>query len=404
MSRFWSALKSPFAGEDWGLNLAFVLTVGASLIPTLFLNYSVVGTLGTLFSIVLALLFCFFGLWLFPLFDHHPSDWVGFTYFLIQLVIAVTILNINLLNGTIIFLPLPIVSQSVFSLPRGMRAALWILLTLAVFIPVGILSNWVQAATSGIAYISGIVFVAVFSQVYVSEARSRQEIQRLASALQRANQRLRNLAVAADELATTKERNRLAREIHDSLGHYLTVVNVQLEAARSVFERDPETALNALTKAQSLTKEGLSEVRRSVAALRASPLEGRPLTEAITDLLIECQSSGLVAELHLSGQSTPLPSQVEHTLYRAAQECLSNTRRHARASSVDVTLDYQPTLVKLVVQDTGVGFNLLQDHEGYGLAGLRERLLLLNGDLLIQSARGEGTRVEISIPLTGEGA
>ena len=397
-------MKQPFTGEDWGLNLAFVLTVAASLIPTLILNYTSIGMPGTLLAVALALLFCFVGLWLFPFFDHHPSGWMRFAYFLIQLVIAVILLYITQLSGMIFFLPLPLVSQSVFALPRGMRVTLWMLLVLAVFVPVGFQISWGQALVSGIAYISGIVFVAAFSQIYVSEARSRQEIQRLATALQNANQRLRKLAVAADELATTKERNRLAREIHDSLGHYLTVVNVQLEAARTVFKNDPKAALNALTKAQDLTREGLSEVRRSVAALRASPLEGRPLSEAITDLLIECQASGLVAEFHLDGQPASLPSQVEHTLYRAAQECLSNTRRHARASRVDVYLEYQPAEVRLSVHDNGVGFNLTQEYEGYGLAGLRERLLLLDGNLLIQSARTEGTQVAISIPLTQEGA
>jgi signal transduction histidine kinase len=404
MSRLWSALKQPFTGEDWGLNLAFVLTVAASLVPTLFLEYSIIGLQGTLLAIALGLLFCYVGLWWFPFFDHHSSDWIRFAYFLIQLVIAVILLFITQLSGMIFFLPLPLVSQSVFALPRGMRVTLWILLVLAVFAPVGFQISWAQALLSGVAYSSGIVFVAAFSQIYVSEARSRQEIQRLATALQNANQRLRKLAVTADELATTKERNRLAREIHDSLGHYLTVVNVQLEAARTVFKNDPKAALNALTKAQDLTKEGLREVRRSVAALRASPLEGRPLTEAITDLLVECQSSGLVAELHLMGQPASLPSQVEHTLYRAAQECTNNVCRHARASRVDVSLEYHPAAVKLRVQDNGVGFNLMQEQEGYGLAGLRERLHLLDGSLLIQSARTEGTLVEISIPLSQEGA
>ena len=404
MSRFWSALKRPFADEDRGLNFAFVFTVLAVLIPTLITTYNDLGLSRSFATLGLALIFCILGLWGFPLFSDHSSNWIRFVYYLLQVVITIVLFFITELSSMILFLPLPLVSQSVFTLPRPMRLVLWIMINLTVIVPIGLIFDWTQALLSGIGYTSAIVFVAAFSQVYVSEQRSRLEIQRLADALERANQRLRKLAVAADELATTKERNRLAREIHDSLGHYLTVVNVQLEAARSVFERDPEAALSALTKAQSLTKEGLSEVRRSVAALRASPLEGRPLTEAITDLLIECQSAGLVAELHLTGQALPLPSQVEHTLYRAAQECLSNTRRHARASSVDVTLNYQPTQVKLEVLDNGVGFNLLQDQEGYGLAGLRERLLLLNGDLLIQSTRGEGTRVEISIPLTDEDA
>ncbi|MGD8604634.1 MAG: sensor histidine kinase [Anaerolineales bacterium] len=400
MSKLWKVIKQPFSDEERGLNFAFAMTVLAVLIPTLVTAYDDLGLLSLLATTGLTLVFLILGLWIFPLIGHHPSNWVRFAYYLLQLGITLILFFITELNSVILFLPLPLVSQSVFSLPRLMRFALWVLIDLAVFVPVGLIIDWAQAIVSSIAYISAIVFVAAFSQVYVSEQRSRLEIQRLASALEGANQRLRKLAVSADELATTKERNRLAREIHDSLGHYLTVVNVQLEAARSVFDSDPQAALNALSKAQALTREGLQEVRRSVAALRASPLEGRPLSEAITDLLAQCQEAGLVADLELAGQPFSLPSQVEHTLYRAAQECLSNVRRHARASRLDVRLEYQPTMVTLRVGDNGVGFNLMQEQEGYGLAGLRERLLLLDGKLLIQSERSEGTKVEVSIPLT----
>lgn len=400
MKRWSTLLMEPFKDKDWGLNFAFILTVAAALIPTLITNYSSIGLARTLLSSSLALLFCIVGLWIFPRINQLTASWLRLAYFVVQLTIATALLWLTELSSMIFFLPLPLVSQSVIVLPRSIRLLLWLVIDLTVFIPLGLMTDWGQAAISALAYISAIVFVAVFTQVYVSEALSRIEIQRLASALENANRRLRKLAVSADELATIKERNRLAREIHDSLGHYLTVVNVQLEAARSVFKSDPEAALDALSKAQTLTREGLQEVRRSVAALRASPLEGRPLSEAITDLLTQCQEAGLVAELELAGKPSPLPSQIEHTLYRAAQECLSNARRHARASRLDVRLDYQPDRVALVVSDNGVGFDLTQQQEGYGLAGLRERLQLLNGSLMIQSERSEGTQVEVAIPLS----
>jgi len=196
----------------------------------------------------------------------------------------------------------------------------------------------------------------------------------------------------------TQERNRIAREIHDSLGHTLTIVNVQIEAARVVMGSDPDRALDALNKAQDLTQKGLTRVRESVAALRESPVSKRPLGEAIASLVQEAQSSGIVTEFKVAGEPQTLENKVALALYRAAQEGLTNVRRHARASRVDVLLDFQPAEVRLEVRDNGVG--AAKTSEGFGLLGIRERMQLLGGGLEINTGVGKGFCLMASVPMS----
>src|SRR5207247_8739686 len=146
-----------------------------------------------------------------------------------------------------------------------------------------------------------------------SEAGARTE-------LAKANQQLRDHAAQVEELATTKERNRLAREIHDSLGHYLTVVNVQIGAAQAILGQDRSRALDHLAKAQTLTQGGLSEIRRSVAALRASPTESRPLPEALARLVEQWNAADMRLTLTSGGAGRPLTPQSESNLYLSCQE------------------------------------------------------------------------------------
>ena len=194
------------------------------------------------------------------------------------------------------------------------------------------------------------------------------------------------------------ERNRLAREIHDSLGHYLTVVNVQIEAARAVMESDSDQALDALNKAQSLTKEGLGEVRRSVAALRASPIEGKSLPDLIEGLVEECRVAGIVAEFTLSGEHRSLSMAQKQTLFRAAQEGLTNVRKHARASRVDVLLEYEgEKVVRLHIEDNGVGIDPDELENGFGLLGIQERVQLLGGKVRVESVPNQGFVLEVEL-------
>jgi signal transduction histidine kinase len=199
-------------------------------------------------------------------------------------------------------------------------------------------------------------------------------------------------------MATIQERNRLAREIHDNVGHYLTVVNVQIEAARAVMAQDPDRARTALDKAQKLTKDGLTAVRQSVAAFRESPTDSRSLIDAIQSLVQETRSSGLVAEFEVVGEHRSLDSQTKLTLFRVAQEGLTNVRKHAHASRVDVVLDYSlPQTIRLSIRDNGVGKSAAVV-DGFGLIGMRERVHMLGGRLTIESAVGKGLWLETAVP------
>lgn len=198
----------------------------------------------------------------------------------------------------------------------------------------------------------------------------------------------------------TQERNRLAREIHDNLGHYLTVVNVQIEAAKVMMDSEPERALEAMDKAQELAQKGLTSVRESVSSLRESPVSNRSLSEAIASLVQEIQSTGIVTEFQVTGESQPLEHKVALALYRAAQEGLTNVSRHARASRVDVLLDYQPTEVRVQVEDNGVGSAEIAG--GFGLLGIRERMQLLGGSLEVSTEVGKGFCLTAFVPISVE--
>jgi signal transduction histidine kinase len=318
-------------------------------------------------------------------------------YFLVQSVLAGVIIHLSEAAGLMTLIVLPLVSQAAADLPRRWTLVVCAAALAALGIPVWLRADWVSALGAVASLLVGVVFTVSFTDIAVSEARARQEVERLAAELREANQQLRAYAAQAEELATMKERNRLAREIHDTLGHHLTTVNVQLEAARAVLESDPERARRALDNAQSMTRKGLDEVRSSVAALRASPIERRPLSEAMGALVDELEASGIVAEFVLMGRPRELAPEVQLALYRTAQEGLTNVRRHARASWAEVRLDYQdPARVRLTVEDNGVGATSAEG--GFGLLGVRERIRLLDGKMRTETTPREGFTLTVEVP------
>lgn len=266
------------------------------------------------------------------------------------------------------------------------------------------LTAWVSRASSVAEIVRDVAvwtatlaFVLVVSRMLLLQHEARSEVEGLAHKLAEANDQLRAQAADIEELAKTKERNRIARDIHDGLGHYLTVVHVQLEAAQALLGRDPTGARRALLKAQELTREGLADVRRSVALLRGSVPAQRPLLAAIEKLTSECKAGGIEAALKLSGTPRPLPEPIEITLYRAAQEALTNVRRHARASRLDIELAFAAGGgIRLRVEDDGVGAD--QVDPGFGLLGLRERAESVGGRMTVQSVRGRGFTLEMELP------
>jgi two-component system, NarL family, sensor kinase len=205
------------------------------------------------------------------------------------------------------------------------------------------------------------------------------------------------------ELGAIEERNRIAREIHDTLAQGLTAIALQLETADALLESGApaERIQHMVVQALSQTRASLEEARRSVLDLRAAPLEGRPLDEALKALIDEWASRRKVsANFELIGSMRPLPVRAEIGVYRMVQEALTNIGRHAYAHHVSIQLAVMPDQIHLTLKDDGRGFDPAQVTTGrYGLIGMNERAKLLSGSLEISSAPGEGTQLEIFIPI-----
>ncbi len=257
----------------------------------------------------------------------------------------------------------------------------------------------------------GLLFVITMAQVVGSEMRSRARSEMLLAQLEESHRQLRAYAEQVGELAATKERNRLARDIHDSLGHYLTVINVQLEKALAFKEARPVEADRAMSDAKRLASEALRDVRRSVGALRATP-ETEPflLRRALEELVGHTDSSELSVRLKIEGSEEGFAAQGRMALYRAAQEGLTNIQKHSGASEAAIDLQFGPDKAVLRVSDNGKGVDMaaLQDagtngngNGGYGLQGLEERVALLGGNFRIETTSGKGTTLCVEIPKGG---
>jgi signal transduction histidine kinase len=204
----------------------------------------------------------------------------------------------------------------------------------------------------------------------------------------------------AEEASILEERNRIAREIHDTLAQALTGVIVHMEVAKAVVPEDSK-ARNHLIQAHNLARDGLAEARRSVWSLRPQVLEQGSLSQALESLV-----HGLTVGTPIKGQCTieetryPLPSDVETNLLRIAQEAFVNALKHAHANAVQVELTFGSQAVSLCVRDNGRGFHPeLPRGKGFGLVGMRERIQSLGGRLTIASQPGQGTEVIAVVPL-----
>jgi two-component system NarL family sensor kinase len=202
-------------------------------------------------------------------------------------------------------------------------------------------------------------------------------------------------------LGAVEERNRLAREIHDTLAQGLTAAALQLESADAFLETDAGRARKTLRRALALTQSNLEEARRSVLDLRAAPLEGRPLSAALKVLVDRWEAqTGTNARYGAVNGSHPLPPSVEAALYRVCEEALNNVARHAQAGRVTVRLVVGPELVQLIVEDDGRGFDASSvPDDRHGLVGMRERVEVFGGSLEVTSAPHSGTRILATIPL-----
>jgi len=217
--------------------------------------------------------------------------------------------------------------------------------------------------------------------------------------LEKAYQRLRRQAATVEQLAVSRERNRLARELHDTLAHSLSALNVQLQALRTLLVNDIEAAQEAVDEMAGLAKRGLEESRQAIQALRTDRLETMGLKGTLRDLLQAFQArSGVQAHLSVAGNEPALTAEEAQVLFRIAEEALTNVERHAAAQNVTVRLAYGADRVDLVIHDDGVGFDPASVHlDRYGLTGMRERAAMVGATLEVHSRPGGGTEVWCSL-------
>jgi signal transduction histidine kinase len=220
--------------------------------------------------------------------------------------------------------------------------------------------------------------------------------------LEQSHERLRDYANRVADLSATAERNRVARDIHDGLGHHLTAIALLLEKATAFGERDPQAARRAVRDAHSSARAALDDVRRSVRTLRADPPPLR-LRAALAELVEGADGAaptgmagGPPVSVAVEGDEEGYDEAALSALYRAAQEGITNARRHANATRVSVSVTLGGADARLVVADDGRGFPAGQ--EGFGLLGMRERVHLAGGRVELDTAPGRGTRLAVTVP------
>ncbi|WLW50238.1 sensor histidine kinase [Streptomyces sp. YU58] len=211
-------------------------------------------------------------------------------------------------------------------------------------------------------------------------------------------------AAAERQAGTLAERQRLAREVHDTLTQGFASIAMLLDAARDDLPPDSPAA-RRVEQAMRTARDNLAESRRLVHALRPAPLDRTHLAAAVRELTARlAEETGTEAYTVVTGRPAALPPSTEGELLRVVQEALTNARRHARAMSVSVTLSYLGDVLAIDIQDDGTGFSPAARHPGVGLITMRERIAAVHGTFAVESAPGEGTTVAVAVPLPAEPA
>jgi signal transduction histidine kinase len=262
-------------------------------------------------------------------------------------------------------------------------------------------SNSVLIQTAA-EFLAGMIFILVFVLLERRSALATRRAEGLLKDLQAANIALKAAHQKEKELAIAEERMRLARDIHDGLGHHLTVLSIQLQAAEKLVKRDPQAAAEALRVSRGEAQAALEEVRRSVGMMRQSPVESQPLVEMIANLVHDFgEHTGLQSDFELGGTPIELSEFAGQTLFRTVQESLTNIQKHARAvKHIRVKLAYSPEAIHLAVNNDGQPLKEAASAQGgYGLKGLRERVDQLGGEFGCGPVSSNGFQVDVSIPL-----
>lgn len=300
----------------------------------------------------------------------------------------------------------PLCGQAAFLLSRR-SAYLWLgIFALANCVGQLVQFGWPEALSFIFLYTAGLVFVAAFASLTIQAEASSQQSEALLAQVQAAHQQLQRYTDQAEELAAARERNRLARDLHDSVAQTLYGLTLQSEvASRKLAAGQTEAVAEYLVAFRAGARQSLHEIRLLIFELRPSDLAKAGLTAALRTRLEAVEGrSGLALRLDLN-EVGRLPARLEEGLYRIGQEALNNVLKHAQAGEIAVSLSRDQEQVVLEVRDDGCGFALADSEaeSGLGLKGMRERAEQIGGTLLIESAPGSGTVIRATAPASTPG-
>jgi signal transduction histidine kinase len=311
--------------------------------------------------VALSALYLALGTWGFEQVQRQRRFVVSVTYLLLEFAVGMRI-NQLAWGGMVPLILLPLAAQAVSLLPRVWAGLMCVLVIGGVSGNLSWWPEWPEWLRNIASATAAVVFVVVYSGVAVREREARHRAERLAADVA--------------ELAAVNERSRMAREIHDTLGHYLTVIHIQLEAARAVVGVDQARGMLAVSRAQALAKDGLTAVRQSVRALRADARVD-DIAAQLASIVESVQDETFAAVFTTAGSPRSVSAEVALALQRTTLEALTNVRRHANANRVDIHLDFD---------------------RGFGLTGIRERAEQLRGTAIYRTAPGKGFDLAIELP------
>lgn len=321
-------------------------------------------------------------------------------YTLIQGGLAFAICWLAGLEAMVFTLFMALIGESVgmFGLTRRAILASAFFLTLTMF-SLNQITNLVAAGWSLLGIIPILVLTLIYTILYKRQAEAREQAQILAAELESANRQLTEYAAQVEDLTIAAERERMARELHDTLSQGLAGLILQLEAADAQLGRqNPEKARQIITQAMQKARDSLADARRAISNLRETHFG--ELADSLRREIDHFEAATGIPCIFHAEQTPPLPDTVKETVLRTVSEALTNIARHARASEAAVALSAKEQTLTITIQDNGIGFdpnNIPSGH--YGLLGIRERIRLTGGTFTLDSAPQKGTILTIEIPL-----
>jgi len=358
-------------------SIAAMSLLGISGLPTLNLQLMALGL-----CLLFGLLYRFY--FRTEAYYRNPNLYFGIQTFVLMLAFTLGSSSTDAFN----FLFLLLAIHTAVVLP-GKATTIWVVIYYAIVSSIVLITNGLDGVYAAVFYLIAYILCGFFGHTLQQAELARDRNQNLVDELKETQQKLR-------ELAVVEERNRLARDLHDSVKQQVFAISMQLSAARTSLS-DTDKAYQSVAEAERLAQQAGAELTTLIRELRPPELEKKSLPDAIREHVeFWSRQNQIKAETNID-ENIPMDLQAEQALFRVLQEALANAARHSQASKVKITLKSEGTQVTLIIEDNGIGFDSENIIKGVGLDSMQERLAAINGDLEVSGQEDKGTRVTATV-------